>query len=78
LVSALETEILGKRLPNLALNFNLRRYTKVQYDDGDVEVLDLINGGEKVMLVSRVDGRGLNSFTFQLNVSAFCGTGGAL
>ena len=24
-----------------------------------------------------VSGRGLHSFTFQLNVSAFCGTGGA-
>jgi hypothetical protein len=39
-----------------ASKFHLYCYTEVTYDDGDVEVLDLIGGAEKCRLLARADG----------------------
>jgi len=53
-------------LSNLAFRFNLRRYSLVA-----------AGGADRTVRVLDVSGRGSHSFTFQLNLSAFHGIGGA-
>jgi len=54
-------------LSNFGFKFNLRRYAAVR-------VFQAVNAQVKG---DKLDGRGLHSSTFQLNVSALCGIGGA-
>jgi hypothetical protein len=63
MVSALETKI-----RKIAFNFHMRRYAK------DVAAsMEVYNQGKQY----GVPGRGLHSFTFQLNLSALYEIGGA-
>jgi hypothetical protein len=55
-----------EQLSNFAFKFNFRRYTKEGYYIG-----------REVAAGDPEHGRGLHSFTFQLNVSASYGIGGA-
>ena len=64
-------------LSSFAFNFNLRRYN--QFDEKSV-LSDLPVQLRKEIfdnLYNDALGRGLHSSTSQLNVSAFCGIGGA-
>ena len=51
-------------LSNFAFNFNMRRYMAAMTWPASFKV--------------DADGRGLHSSTFRLNLSAFCGIGGAV
>ena len=57
-----------------AFKFNLRRYIQEQKPIADV--LGALVSGEQVDVL--VVGRGFHSSTSQFNLSAFCGTGGAV
>jgi hypothetical protein len=62
-------------LSTVAFKFNLRRYTKLYQVVDEVAPGGGARGGKAAAMGPT--GRGLHSFTFQLNLTAFCGTRGA-
>ena len=59
------------------LNLGGNQLTSVPATLGGLTALTMLRlGGNQLTAVPAELGRGLHSFTFQLNVSASCGTGG--
>jgi hypothetical protein len=63
-------------LSNFAFNFNLRGYIKVA--ERLTPQAALVGAGAAHAVLHSAMGRGSHSSTFRLNLSAFCGKGGAL